>query len=138
MFSSTPNFSDVPQPSSSGSTLSRRWDGRAFEILCQISDAHRRASDGFVPKLGRMPTMPESAKRERGRPSTGNTEQVWGRVSVDLNKWVEARAAELGLSKARVVGALLEFAHAHEAEVTYPLSTARREAQQELPLEQAS
>jgi hypothetical protein len=82
--------------------------------------------------------MSESAKRKRGRPATGATEQVWGRVTVDVNLWVEARAAELGLSKARVVGAMLEFAKRHDAEVTYPMSTGRRDAQEELPLEQAS
>jgi hypothetical protein len=82
--------------------------------------------------------MPEAAKPKRGRPPTGETEQVWGRVSVDLNEWIGARAEQLGISKARVVGAMLRFALEHEDQISYPRPSARRDNQQELPLSQAS
>jgi hypothetical protein len=82
--------------------------------------------------------MSSAAKRGPGRPPTGNSEQVWGRISATASELIDARAEELGIPKARVVGALLDFALAHESEVAYPQSAARRRDQQELPLNKAS
>lgn len=82
--------------------------------------------------------MPEPAKRKRGRPATGETEQVWGRVSADVNERISIRAEELGISKARVVGAMLRFALEHEHELEYPTRLNRSDLQQELPLDKAS
>jgi hypothetical protein len=82
--------------------------------------------------------MPTAAKRKRGRPPTGETEQVWGRVSVEVNELIGARAEQLGISKARVVGAMLRFALQHEDQVPYPKPTSYHENQQELPLDKAS
>ena len=59
-------------------------------------------------------------------------------VSTDLNDWIGDRAEELGISKARVVGAMLRFAREHENQVAYPQAPSRRDDQQELPLSQAS
>lgn len=76
-----------------------------------------------------------------GRPPTGNTDLVWGRVPASTTRTIEERAEEFDLPKARVVGALLAYALAHEDEVAYPLSTARRkqqEQQEALPLTEAS
>jgi hypothetical protein len=78
--------------------------------------------------------MPETTKR--GRPPTGQTEQVWGRVSPDVNEWISTQAEHLGISKARVVGAMLRFALEHQDQLTYPVVT--RTEQQELPLTKAS
>jgi len=75
------------------------------------------------------------ASRRPGRPPTGNSEQVWGRVSHAARELIKARAAELGIPRARVVGALLEFALEHEDQITYPV---RRDDQEELPLTRAS
>jgi hypothetical protein len=73
-----------------------------------------------------------------GRPPTGCTTQVWGRVSDAASDLITSRAEELGIPKARVVGALLAFALAHEDQIVYPLSPASRRQQEELPLNQAS
>jgi hypothetical protein len=88
--------------------------------------------------VARIFSMPEAAKRKRGRPPTGETEQVWGRVSADVNEWISARAEQLGISKARVVGAMLRFALEHKDELTYPTRINRSGTQQELPLDKAS
>ena len=82
--------------------------------------------------------MPRSVKRKPGRPPTGNTDQVWGRISATASDVIDARAESLGIPKARVVGALLEFALAHEDQVIYPSSPSQRRQQQELPLSEAS
>lgn len=78
--------------------------------------------------------MAVANKPKRGRPSQGNSELVWGRVSVDFSAWIDARAEELGIPKARVVGAMLKFAFEHEDQVIYPQSSARHSDQTELPL----
>jgi hypothetical protein len=85
-----------------------------------------------------MAAMTGAAKRGRGRPAIGATEQVWGRVSIDDKDWIEALAQQRGISQARVVGALLRFARQHEDQVEFPRSANQRENQQELPLTQAS
>jgi hypothetical protein len=77
-------------------------------------------------------------KRPTGRPPTGNTTQVWGRVSDEASDLIISRAETLGIPKARVVGAMLEFAMAHEDQIVYPQSPASRSQQEELPLHKAS
>jgi hypothetical protein len=79
-----------------------------------------------------------AAKRGRGRPAIGATEQVWGRVSTDDRDFIENLAEQRGLSRARVVGALLRFARQHVDQVEFPQSTISRDNQAELPLTQAS
>jgi hypothetical protein len=79
--------------------------------------------------------MPDAAKPKRGRPATGRTEQVWGRVSVEINDRITECAERLGISKAQVVATLINYALDHEDQVPYPRSLS---AQQELPLNKAS
>jgi hypothetical protein len=50
---------------------------------------------------------------------------------------IEARVEELGIPKARVIGALLDYAMANEDQVTYPPSR-RPQEQEELPMSKAS
>ena len=46
-------------------------------------------------------------KDPRGRPSIGQPEMVWGRVSVECRSAIDDLADEHGLPKARIVAALL-------------------------------
>ena len=82
--------------------------------------------------------MTGAAKRGRGRPAIGATEQVWGRVPPEDKEWIDNLAEQRGLSRARVVGALLRFARQHEDQVEFPKPTGHSDLQAELPLTQAS
>lgn len=75
-------------------------------------------------------------KDPRGRPSIGQPEQVWGRVSEEVRDQVEDLSAEHGISRARVVAALVEAGLANLDLVQFPKPA--RKSQQELPLNKAS
>ena len=74
-------------------------------------------------------------KDPRGRPSIGQPEMVWGRVSTDVRDQVDTLADELGIPKSRVVAALIEVGLTHLDQAQFPVS---RRAQTELPLTEAS
>lgn len=74
-------------------------------------------------------------KDPRGRPSIGQPEMVWGRVSTEVRDQVDDLSDELGISKSRVVAALIEVGLANLDQARFPVS---RRAQPELPLTEAS
>lgn len=74
-------------------------------------------------------------KDPRGRPSIGQPEQVWGRVTVEARDQVEQLAEEHGIPRARVVAALIEVGLANLDQARFPV---RRRSQPELPLTEAS
>lgn len=71
-----------------------------------------------------------------GRPSIGQPEMVWGRVSVDVRRRINELSDELGIPRSRVVAALLEAGLADLSNVRFPVSN--QVDQQELPLTKAS
>jgi hypothetical protein len=77
-----------------------------------------------------------SRKNPIGRPSIGQPEMVWGRVSVEVRQQINDLSDDLGIPRSRVVAALLETALADLTKVQFP----RRSGgdQQELPLTKAS
>ena len=77
-----------------------------------------------------------SRKNPAGRPSIGQPEMVWGRVSVEVRQQINDLSDALGIPRSRVVAALLETALADLTKVQFP----RRSGgdQQELPLTKAS
>jgi hypothetical protein len=71
-------------------------------------------------------------KDPRGRPSIGQPEMVWGRVSVQCRSAIDDLADQNGVPKSRIVAALLEFALENLDQMRLPT---RRPEQQELPLQ---
>lgn len=77
-----------------------------------------------------------SRKSPIGRPSIGQPEMVWGRVSVEVRQKINDLSDDLGIPKSRVVAALLETALADLSNVQFPRRPG--DEQQELPLTKAS
>lgn len=71
-------------------------------------------------------------KDPRGRPSIGQPEMVWGRVSVECRNAIDDLAAQHGLPKARIVAALLAVGLSNLDQMCLPT---RSTDQQELPLQ---
>jgi hypothetical protein len=70
-------------------------------------------------------------KDPRGRPSIGQPEMVWGRVSVECRSAIDDLADEYGLPKARIVAALLAVGLDNLDQIQL---TTRKSDQEELPL----
>ena len=70
-------------------------------------------------------------KDPRGRPSIGQPEMVWGRVSVECRSAIDDLADEYGLPKSRIVAALLAVGLGNLDQMQLP---PRRAGQEELPL----
>jgi hypothetical protein len=70
-------------------------------------------------------------KDPRGRPSIGQPEMVWGRVSVECRNAIDDLATQHGLPKARIVAALLAVGLSNLDQMCLPT---RGSDQQELPL----
>jgi hypothetical protein len=70
-------------------------------------------------------------KDPRGRPSIGQPEMVWGRVSVECRSAIDDLADEHGLPKSRIVAALLAVGLDNLDQMQL---ITRRSDQEELPL----
>lgn len=70
-------------------------------------------------------------KDPRGRPSIGQPEMVWGRVSVECRSAIDDLADEHGLPKARIVAALLAVGLNNLDQIQL---ITRKSEQEELPL----
>jgi hypothetical protein len=70
-------------------------------------------------------------KDPRGRPSIGQPEMVWGRVSVECRSAIDDLADQHGLPKSRIVAALLAVGLGNLDQMQLPPG---RSEQEELPL----
>ena len=70
-------------------------------------------------------------KDPRGRPSIGQPEMVWGRVSIECRNAIDDLADQHGLPKARIVAALLAVGLSNLDQMKLPT---RSSDQEELPL----
>ncbi len=84
----------------------------------------------FAKDAERSAPMSRS-KDPRGRPSIGQPEMVWGRVSVECRNAIDELADEHGLPKSRVVAALLAVGLDNLDQMRLP---AGRHVQEELPM----
>jgi hypothetical protein len=76
------------------------------------------------------------AGRWGGRPPVyKNRETIWGSIDGEDNAEIGALAEELGLSRSRVVAALIKYGLNHRGNVEFPRG---KQQQEELPLTQAS
>lgn len=75
-------------------------------------------------------------KNPGGRPSIGQSEMVWGRVSTEVRREIDELSERLDIPKSRVVAALLEVGLSNIDQAKFPKRAASQ--QEELPLTKAS
>ena len=88
-------------------------------------------SKGFFAKAAERSASMSRRKDPRGRPSIGQPEMVWGRVSVECRDAIDDLADKHGLPKSRIVAALLAVGLDNQDQMQL---TTRRSDQEELPL----
>ncbi len=92
----------------------------------------RGVSESFFANAAERSAPMSRSKDPRGRPSIGQPEMVWGRVSVECRSAIDELADKHGLPKARIVAALLAVGLDNLDQMRLPPT--RRSDQEELPL----
>lgn len=127
----------IPNRSRQGATsiLGRTVADRA-EALCDVESQPSGVSGpDFSQRCGTIAPMSSRRKDNRGRPSIGQPEMVWGRVSVECRSRIDDLADKYGVSKSRIVAALLAVGLDNLDQLKLPVG---KPTQEELPLVQAS